>query len=127
MVGQTGQVKKTVEKDKMLANIRQTIGQVLLTYSMIEWTSSVEAALKVAETNPQAIKKVRNNYKKKVDVLIECVEKPGLQAVDRSKIVTLIIIEEHNREVIERLHNEKVNNMFHFNWVSQLRYSKDAE
>lgn len=40
----------------------------------------------------------------------------------------MIILEEHNREVVERLLNDKtVTNQHNFNWVSQLRYFKGED
>jgi dynein heavy chain len=35
---------------------------------------------------------------------VELVEKPGLTLLDRMKLVSLITIEEHNREIVERLY-----------------------
>lgn len=35
---------------------------------------------------------------------MELVEKPGLPKLERLKLVALIIIDEHNREIIERLY-----------------------
>ena len=112
----------------MLQQIKNGKGQILLTYSMIEWTKGVEDALKVMESNPTSMKKIKQTYKKKVSNLIELMEKPGLSIVDRKKINTLIVMEEHNREVIDRLLNDKtVTNQHHFNWVSQLRYFKEED
>jgi len=76
------------------------------------------------ESNP--LKKVRALYKKKCELYVECVEKPGLNYRDREKIIALIIIEEHNREVIEKIStNKSVTNENHFEWISQLRFFKD--
>ena len=114
----------------MLSQIKAGKGQILLTYAMIEWTAQITQALESMAANPatQPLKKVKANYKKKTELLIECVEKQNLQPQDRNKIVTAIIIEEHNREVIERLHNDKtVTNHHHFSWVSQLRFFKDLD
>lgn len=67
------------------------------------------------DANP--LKKVRNLYKKKTELLVECVEKHGLQLVDRIKIIALIIIEEHNREVIEKLNaNKNITSEKDFEW-----------
>jgi len=67
------------------------------------------------ELNP--LKKVRALYKKKTELYVECVEKPGLSYRDRQKIIALIIIEEHNREVIEKIAaNKGVNSENHFEW-----------
>ena len=85
-------------------------------------------ALREMSEKPEAnsLKKVRALYKKKTELYVECVEKPGLNYRDRQKIIALIIIEEHNREVIEKIAaNKGVNNENHFEWQSQLRFFKD--
>jgi acyl-CoA-binding protein len=67
------------------------------------------------ESNP--LKKIRAMYKKKTELYVECVEKPGLSYMNRQKIIALIIIEEHNREVIEKISmNKGVTNENHFEW-----------
>jgi hypothetical protein len=47
---------------------------------MIEWTLAIQTALESMESFPatQPLKKVKANYKKKTEILVECVEKPGL-------------------------------------------------
>lgn len=50
------QNKAKMEKEKMLQQIKNGKGQVLLTYSMIEWTKSVDDALKLYDTNPTAMR-----------------------------------------------------------------------
>lgn len=44
---------------------------------------------------------------------------------DRKKLVTLITIDVHSRDVIGRIVDEKVDNSTSFQWVSQLRYYWD--
>ncbi len=39
----------------------------------------------------------------------------------------MIIMEEHNRDVIDKLFANKSINVDHFEWKSQLRYEKEAE
>lgn len=111
--------------------IHTSKGQCLICMTQIEWTSQVGNALTSMangslDSNP--LKKVRNLYKKKTELLIECVEKQGLLMVDRIKIIALIIIEEHNREVIEKLNlNKSVTDENHFDWKSQLRFVRINE
>jgi len=76
--------------------------------------------------SPAALKKCRQAFKKKVENYIELVEKPGLDKISRSKIVALIIIDEHNRDIIEQLYIKKVQSPRHFDWLQQLRFRKDA-
>ena len=63
-------------------------------------------------------------WKKKTELLVEAI-KLTTRFVDRIKVVTLITKEEHNREVIEKLHaNKSVTDDKHFEWQSQLRFYK---
>ena len=39
---------------------------------------------------------------------VELVEKSGLSNLERLKLIALITIEEHNREVIEKLYQQKI-------------------
>jgi hypothetical protein len=50
-----------MEKDKLKSSIKANKGQILLTYSMMEWTRQVEDALRTQETQPnsQKLKKVK--------------------------------------------------------------------
>lgn len=97
--------KRQYEKDKLNRVIQDYQGQILITMAQMYWTFEVGNALAFFDQNgqPNALKKVKQNFKKKVETYIELVEKPGLSKLDRMKIVALIIIDEHNREIIERL------------------------
>jgi dynein heavy chain len=44
--------------------------------------------------------------------------------VERLKLIALITIEEHNREVIEKLYAQKIDNPRHFEWLQQLRFRR---
>lgn len=77
-------------------------------------------------TESNSMRKVKKMWLSKTLLLVECVEKPGLSYRDRSKIISLIIIEEHNREVIEKIAaNKAVNNVNHFEWQSQLKFERE--
>ena len=47
-----------------------------------------------------------------------------LSANDRKKLVTLCTIDVHARDVVQRLMDERVDNVTAFQWQSQLRYSQ---
>jgi dynein heavy chain len=115
-----------LEKDKLMTVIKANQGQILITTMQMQWTTEVTAALIQLETPGAAnsLKKCRQSYKKKVDNYIELVEKPGLQKLERLKLVSLIIIDEHNREIIDMLHQQKVTSPGQFEWLQQLRFSK---
>lgn len=118
----------------MTATVSANLGQILLTYNQIEWTQLVRSALSqmtpeiaVSPNNP--LKKLRNTYKKKIETYIQVVEQRAdkLSNRDRSKVETMIIMEEHNRDVIDKLFANKSINETHFEWLSQLRYVREAD
>jgi hypothetical protein len=81
----------------------------------------------VSPNNP--LKKLRNTYKKKIETYIQVVEQRAdkLSNRDRAKVETMIIMEEHNRDVIDKLFSNKGINETHFEWLSQLRYVREAD
>jgi dynein heavy chain len=111
--------KKLPERDKLLKIIRATQGQVLITCAQMAWTTEVTQALIQLEATGQvnALKKARQTYKKKVENYVELVEKPGLTLLERLKLIALITIEEHNREIVERLYQLKIQSPRHFEWL----------
>jgi hypothetical protein len=104
----------------MLEMIQRSKGQILLTWAQINWTKEVTQALLAKEassTGPDLLRKLKGTYKKKIDLYTQCVENQNLKANQRAKIIALIIMEEHNREVIEKLYADKtVTGPSHFSW-----------
>lgn len=93
------------------------------------WTTEVTQALIQLEATGQvnALKKARATYKKKVENYVELVEKPGLPNLVRIKLIALITIEEHNREIVERLYQQKIQSPRHFEWLQQLRFRRSSD
>lgn len=126
---ESGQLlKKMGEADKMWSAIARSIGQILITSSQMQWTQDVENALKNMDNSTQganSIKKIRTMYRKKIDTYVEIITKrPKMHRKERKKIETLVIIDEHNREVIEKINALKVSTVNHFEWQQQLRFKK---
>jgi hypothetical protein len=98
--------KKALERDKLLAMIKSTQGQILLTTSQMHWTLDVKNALigfEQQDSNSQ-VRACKKKYMKKVESYVELIEKQLGSGKDakttRSKIVSLIIIDQHNFEII---------------------------
>lgn len=120
--------KRTPDKEMMGNIINKNLGQILITMCQIEWTKQMRLALEELSTKPEAnsMRRVKKMWQQKTTLLVECVEKQNLAIRDRNKIISLIIIEEHNREVIEKIAaNKAVNNVNHFEWQSQLKFEKE--
>jgi dynein heavy chain len=128
----TNQQRRIREHSYMRNWIAQQKGQILVTAAQIEWSNMCREALasleKLANVNPSStshpLKALKATYRKKCNVYIDVVEKtPGLTALDRKKLTALIIIEEHHREVIDKMYNTKTIRRNHFDWLSQLRFT----
>jgi len=121
--------KKVNDRDKLLKTIKLSLGQILITMAQMAWTLEVNNALMQIETqsNSAFMKKARTNYKRKLEWYVELVEKPSLEPKDRAKLVALIIIDEHNRDIIEQLYAKKIQSPKDFEWVSQLRFKKQGD
>jgi dynein heavy chain len=123
--------KKQYEREKLAKAIRPTQGQVLITSAQMAWTSEVGAALTSMDSGAASavgsLKKCRANFKKKVESYIELVEKPDLGKLERLKLVALIIMDEHNREIIERLYQQRISSPRHFEWLQQLRFGQAVQ
>jgi dynein heavy chain len=125
--------KRSMEKETMHKIIVDNLGQILITMSQLEWTTQVRNALKDmsekgAEGNQNPMRKVKKMWQQKTQLLIDCVEKQGLPARERNKIISLIIIEEHNRQVIDQIAGNKAcNRPDHFDWTQQLRFEKNDQ
>ncbi|TMW58214.1 hypothetical protein Poli38472_011802 [Pythium oligandrum] len=96
--------------------------QVALVASQLVWTEEVEAALEELENgNEEALKKFVDVSSVRLEELIKLVQ-GSLSALDRQKIITLITIDVHARDVIQSLIAKKVTSSLDFAWQSQLRY-----
>lgn len=79
----------------------------MLTFNQIEWTQAVKTALAQlgpdAGVNQNPLKKLRQIYRKKIDTYIQVVEQRSdkLKERDRKKVEAMIILEEHNRDVVD--------------------------
>lgn len=108
--------------------VKETIGQLLITTSSIVWTSDCSKALiAIAGGMKAALKQQKKKQVSYLNKLTEMVRGP-LSKLERNKVVALITMEIHNRDVIERMIKANCSSVSDFDWLSQLRfvYSKDA-
>ncbi|XP_071951094.1 dynein axonemal heavy chain 2-like isoform X2 [Antedon mediterranea] len=117
--------KKNSKRDKW---IKEWPGQMTITSSQMQWTADCTKAL--AMTKERGEKKFLKNMKKKqVSVLNKYSEmiRGSLSKMLRAKVVSLVTIEVHARDVIEKLIKSNVNDVTAFEWLSQLRVYWDKE
>ena len=96
--------------------------QIGLVTSQIIWTEEVEVALENIEAGQEdAVKKYSEVCSSRLEGLIRLVQ-GSLDKNDRVKIITIITIDVHNRDVVNALVTKRVESNVDFKWQSQLRY-----
>ncbi|XP_039087571.1 dynein heavy chain 2, axonemal [Hyaena hyaena] len=103
--------------------VKEWAGQMVITASQIQWTADVTKCLMTAkERGDKKILKVMK--KKQVSVLNKYSEaiRGNLTKIMRLKIVALVTIEVHARDVLEKLYKSGLMDISSFDWLSQLRF-----
>jgi dynein heavy chain len=96
--------------------------QPALTASQIIWTEEVNSQFDAfADGNEQAMKEYSKTLTARLEAFIELVL-GSLTKCERVKIITLITVDVHNRDVVTRLIDEKIQEASGFAWQSQMRY-----
>jgi dynein heavy chain len=96
--------------------------QTVVTTTQIYWTEETETALDdLSGGQEDAIKRYLNVCDTRLGELIKLVL-GSLSKGDRVKIITIITLDVHARDVIQKLIDEKVEDKEAFLWVQQLRF-----
>jgi dynein heavy chain len=102
--------------------------QLALTASQIIWTEEVNSQFDAfADGNEQAMKEYASKVlAARLEQLIQLVL-GDLTHCDRVKIMTLITVDVHNRDVVQRLIEAKIQDSTAFAWQSQMRMKWKAD
>lgn len=113
----TGNPRSKFERGKILPQIRDAPGQILIGMAQYNWTADVQLALATAETGNKAVlKQTKKNYKKKVDIYVDIIDKENLDDMVRERLTALIIMDVHNMEIISMLLDRGIANPNAFEW-----------
>nr|PNR35709.1 hypothetical protein PHYPA_021559 [Physcomitrium patens] len=110
---------KSPKKDKW---VKDFPGQAGISAGQMKWTSDTEKALQQAAAGSKnATKKL---YKKWISYLnkLTAMTRVKLHVIDRNKVTSLITIEVHARDVLEKLIRVQCSAPEEFEWSSQLRF-----
>uniref|UniRef100_H2ZI86 Dynein axonemal heavy chain 2 n=1 Tax=Ciona savignyi TaxID=51511 RepID=H2ZI86_CIOSA len=119
-------LKKMISKrDKW---VKEWPGQPLITASQIQWTADCIKALITCKER-QDKKALKSVKKKQVSMLNKYSEaiRGNLNKNQRSKVVALVTIEVHARDVIDKLIKTGTNDVTAFEWLQQLRVYWDKD
>jgi dynein heavy chain len=96
--------------------------QAVVTITQIFWTEETEASLEeLSGGQEDAVKRYLATCDQRLQELIKLVL-GKLEPADRIKIITVITLDVHARDVIQYLINSKVDGMEAFAWQQQLRF-----
>ncbi|KAJ3404107.1 Dynein heavy chain 2, axonemal, partial [Chytridiales sp. JEL 0842] len=116
-------LKKT-KRDKW---IKDWPGQLLITSGLIQWTQDCTKALQEVEKGEKhALKDLKKKQISGLKKLADLVKSP-LSKVERKKLIALITVEVHSRDVIEKMYKANCSDSSAFEWLSQLRFYWEKE
>jgi hypothetical protein len=103
-----------------------SVAQLLILSGQIGWTGKCAAALSDLAKNKRSLKKLKQEWHEYLNKLARYV-KGDLDDIERSKLTSLITIEVHARDVIDKLKTASKNKLSlnSFEWSSQLRFYFD--
>ncbi|KAL0220777.1 hypothetical protein RCL1_000631 [Eukaryota sp. TZLM3-RCL] len=103
--------------------IQQWHGQLIITAGQILWTADVTRGLSELESgnNVNALKILRKRQIMLLNRMTEMV-RGDLSSLNRTKLIALITIEVHARDVIQKLITSGAKSPNEFDWTSQLRF-----
>ncbi|XP_028810290.1 dynein heavy chain 2, axonemal isoform X2 [Denticeps clupeoides] len=117
--------KMTGKRDKW---VKDWPGQMLITASQMQWTTDVSKSLILNKerADRSALKSMK---KKQVSMLNRYSEaiRGNLSKIMRLKIVALVTVEVHARDVIDRLVKSGCSDINNFDWLCQLRLYWDKD
>ena len=99
--------------------------QCIQAVDMLRWTAEVEEAFLAMRTEPSAMSAYFDRYAAQIIEMVGVV-RSALSAAQRALVGTLLVVDVHNRDAIERLVRGKVTTASDFVWTSQLRYYVDT-
>ncbi|XP_055836500.1 dynein axonemal heavy chain 2 isoform X2 [Episyrphus balteatus] len=103
-------------------------GQLCLTTALMQWTAECTRSLvhcKIVNSK-KPLRKLKRKQNKVLGILSDLSRKE-LPTLLRIKVNTLITIEIHGRDVIERMYKMNCRDVSHFEWFSQLRFYWDRD
>ncbi|KAI8904300.1 dynein heavy chain and region D6 of dynein motor-domain-containing protein [Gorgonomyces haynaldii] len=115
---------KKVKKDKWL---KEWAGMLLITSGLIQWTMDCTKSLQEVEKGEKlALKSLKKHQISSLKKWADIVKTP-LNKVDRKKLIALITVEVHSRDVIDRMAKANCSSVNAFEWLSQLRFFWEKE
>ena len=111
------QTHKTTDRDTWL---KQDPSQITLLVNIMAWCNTVEGYFKKISGNKDAMSDCLQEQKDMLTGLIKIVQ-GDIDKPLRQKVMCMITMDTHSRDIIEKLRNEEVKSADEFQWQSQLK------
>ena len=112
-----------IKDEQKMDWIMDYCAQISLVTVQITWTDDVHKSFDDMEGGmSNAMKECFEGIKKRINLLISKVRNPDLTKEIRNKIITIITIDVHSRDVVEKLLEKNINDKESFQWYSQLKF-----
>ncbi|AAZ13090.1 dynein heavy chain, putative [Trypanosoma brucei brucei TREU927] len=131
------ETKKSISRDSLKAWAERNEGQSIITASCINWTLMTESAiteygelhsggLGLQRRKASPLYKVYKRWKGMIKKYCQLVRQPQ-NRVQRSKLVALITIEVHSRDILRQVLAARVHQDDDFEWSRQLRFYREED
>ncbi|CAL8251349.1 unnamed protein product [Boreogadus saida] len=102
-------------------------GMVVLAANQVWWTWEVEDVFKkVKKGEKMALKNYGHKMHQQIDELVTRITRP-MKSNDRRKINTVLIIDVHARDIVDKFIRDSIMDAREFEWESQLRFYWDRQ
>ncbi|KAG5504460.1 hypothetical protein JKF63_04912 [Porcisia hertigi] len=127
--------RRPINRDKLRQWVEQHEGQALITAACMNWTFQTELAiaeygdlhytgLSLARRKPSPLYKVYKKWKSIIRKYCQMVREPQSR-LQRNKLVALVTIEVHSRDILRHLLAHRVHVLDDFEWSRQLRFYQE--
>ena len=128
--------RRPINRDKLRQWVEQHEGQALITAACMNWTQRTEAAiveygdlhrngLSLERRKTSPLYRVYKKWKSLIRKYCQMVREPQSR-LQRNKLVALVTIEVHSRDILRHLLAHRVYQMDDFEWSRQLRFYQEA-
>ncbi|TPP51272.1 Dynein heavy chain and region D6 of dynein motor family protein [Leishmania donovani] len=127
--------RRPINRDKLRQWVEQHEGQALITAACMNWTFQTEVAiaeygdlhqngLSLSRRKPSPLYKVYKKWKSLIRKYCQMVRQPQSR-LQRNKLVALVTIEVHSRDILRHLLAHRVHLLEDFEWTRQLRFYQE--
>jgi len=93
------------------------VQQIIQLVNQIKWTECIEDSIK-----EKSLPKAFDIFNEKIKTLVAKVQDPSVSEKEKIECTNMILVDIHNKEVIESLQALEVANLNTYEWQSELRY-----